>query len=86
MGSVLAGLDVVDLAVEIGAQHLIRFLIICILVIAENQYKTGVVVTVLKLVILLFLLLVLVMVHLLLMLCVLQVFTNMPFIYKVSGI
>ena len=46
VGPVLAGFGVVGIAVGFGAQHLIRDLISGIFVIAENQYRTGDVVTI----------------------------------------
>ena len=46
VGPVLAGFGVVGIAVGFGAQHLVRDLISGIFVIAENQYRTGDVVTI----------------------------------------
>ena len=46
VGPVLAGFGVVGSAVGFGAQHLVRDLISGIFVIAENQYRTGDVVTI----------------------------------------
>ncbi|MED5283478.1 MAG: mechanosensitive ion channel family protein [Chloroflexota bacterium] len=46
VGPVLAGFGVVGIAVGFGAQHLVRDLISGIFIIAENQYRTGDVVTI----------------------------------------
>tara|TARA_B110000438_G_scaffold113466_1_gene111272 strand:- start:947 stop:2284 length:1338 start_codon:yes stop_codon:yes gene_type:complete len=46
VGPVLAGFGVVGIAVGFGAQHLVRDIISGIFVIAENQYRTGDVVTI----------------------------------------
>jgi len=46
VGPVLAGFGVVGIAVGFGAQHLVRDIISGIFIIAENQYRTGDVVTI----------------------------------------